>query len=240
MEEDLNLSKKAPGLDELASKFLELRSHVLLVSFEWKFYKDLYQNDRNVEILDKSAPYFFNTLHTILLDSIILKLAKILEKKSTYSNENLTVDYLLSLLKENNVKYIPKKIIFFEYSKKIEKIIYSYDYINFSSVVIWSDKEHTLSNKYKNITLLFKKLSPYRNKYLAHIDRHESFKHKELLPENLNFLLSSILKLLFDLMNNVENIIRNNNTVYEYPILYNATNSLLSNLRRGLERKKTS
>ena len=76
-------------------EFKVVRHHTILLAYEWKYYKELFSKKEDRELLVKSASNFFVNLSMMYIDSIILKIAKLLEAKTTGSNKNLTIDYLI-------------------------------------------------------------------------------------------------------------------------------------------------
>ena len=60
-----------------------LRQNIISLCVEWDFYKSLYSNEKNINILNKSASFFFNRLQIMLIDAITLKIGNLLDKKET-------------------------------------------------------------------------------------------------------------------------------------------------------------
>jgi len=76
-------------------EFQIVKRHTILLAYEWLYYKELFNEKESRKLLAESASNFFITLQMMYIDSIILKISRLLESQKKGSNSNLTIDYLI-------------------------------------------------------------------------------------------------------------------------------------------------
>ncbi len=94
---------------DLEKDFELFRQNVISLCVEWDFYKSLFSNDESINILNKSASYFFSRLQIMLIDTITLKIGNLLDKKETFGKSNLSFDYLFENIPTQNIYYSEPK-----------------------------------------------------------------------------------------------------------------------------------
>ena len=85
-------------------------------SATFELFLSLFGNSENIELINRTTPGVFAHLHNALLDSVILKLTKLTERAKTKGSKNLSIDYLIKLLENEESPIIsqlknPKKKI---------------------------------------------------------------------------------------------------------------------------------
>lgn len=76
--------------------FHGLKKETLTLHAEWILYRQLYAtNLKRIELLNESAPFFFQVVHALLIDDVALTLCKLTEPSRTRSFENLTIARLV-------------------------------------------------------------------------------------------------------------------------------------------------
>lgn len=232
----------------LLLEFEIVREHVLLLAIEWRFYNDLYSTQESVDLLNQSASYFFSKLQIIFIDSIILKIAKLLENKETGkggSNKNLTIDYLLNNIDtyteyKNRNKFLikgfdlDKNKFFISKYKNIPSIYKPNSICGLIKIQSWSIKKQTLNNRFELLKSEFTKLNNYRNKNLAHIDMPTQISSINHLPKDTFDIISNVLNQIYLIMNEIEVYLKDSNTAYETIIMSNGVSSLHYDIKKSL------
>ncbi len=89
-----NRSNEIP--EDLRGLFELLRSDVIELQARWKMFKELYAtNQTRLELLRESASWFFETLRVILLDDVILGIARLTDPARTLGQENQSLEKLM-------------------------------------------------------------------------------------------------------------------------------------------------
>ena len=88
--------KKISYTDEAAKKFVKkFCGQVFWLRNVRHVYEELFEDDRSLILMEKTAPSFFADLNTILHSYLLLEFAKITDPAETYDKENFTVDNLI-------------------------------------------------------------------------------------------------------------------------------------------------
>lgn len=90
--------------DELKRSFLAFREHCIWLRCCYNTHAALYESGPEVrEILSAAANIFFGDLNRILIEYCLLQMCKITDPSKSRSRENLTVEYINSLLKSSSL-----------------------------------------------------------------------------------------------------------------------------------------
>jgi hypothetical protein len=237
-------------MNEFENEFEIVRSHILLLATEWRFYNDLYNTDKSINLLNQSASYFFSKLQIILIDSIILKINKLVENKETGkngSNKNLTIDYLLNEVNIDKIYNNKRNLLIRGYHGEENKFFISehimpFDKMNSICGLIkiksWNTNKPTLQNKFNLLKEEFKKLGNYRNKNIAHIDMPTQLSNINYLPKDTYEIISKLLEETYMIMNEIEVYLKDTSTAYEHILMNNGVDSLKMNLMRSIRYKE--
>ena len=88
-----SIPKQIPS--ELEDIFEKLRWEIAILHLRWTLYRQLFgTNKKRIELLNKTAPLFFNQLHFVLLEDTILGLARLTESRVSSGHENLVLKQL--------------------------------------------------------------------------------------------------------------------------------------------------
>jgi hypothetical protein len=98
-EESKQANIEAMGPD-LGAQFSELWQRVVRAHVYWEEYMELFGKRERVDLLNQSAPAFFNMLQNELSDIIVLHLTRLTDKPEMFGQKNLTVRNLASFIKE--------------------------------------------------------------------------------------------------------------------------------------------
>jgi hypothetical protein len=70
---------------EQGNIFNTLKNNIFWLEIKWKEYQTLYENNDNIAVLNKTAPFYFYMIHQIIIDDILLHINKIASPKgNTY------------------------------------------------------------------------------------------------------------------------------------------------------------
>ena len=84
---------------DLGNMYNVLKNNIFWLDIKWKEYKTQFENNKNIEVLNKTAPFYFYMVHQIMLDDIILHINKIVASRGkTY--KYLSIQRLPDLVKE--------------------------------------------------------------------------------------------------------------------------------------------
>jgi hypothetical protein len=73
----------------------ELSKEVTWINYKWAFYYALYESkESRIDLINEADPVFFDTIQILLLESVILNIARLFDPASMGKNENLTLDSL--------------------------------------------------------------------------------------------------------------------------------------------------
>jgi len=88
--------KKISHTDEAAKKFVKkFCDQVFWLRNVRHVYEELFENERSLILMRKTAPSFFADLNTILHSYLLLEFAKITDPPETYYKENFSIDNLI-------------------------------------------------------------------------------------------------------------------------------------------------
>ena len=84
---------------ELGELFYELFNDLSWLHMKWKQYRDLFgTNAERIELLNSAAPLFVGILQRVILDDVILHLARLTDWPKSSGRDNLTVRRLPDLI----------------------------------------------------------------------------------------------------------------------------------------------
>jgi hypothetical protein len=96
---------------EIAEIWEPINDETVMVHAYWATFMDLYGGPKEqLEILDKSAGFFFNVIQDALATDIQLTLSKLSDPAMTFKKENATVQHLLNEVAKLNVPDLVKKL----------------------------------------------------------------------------------------------------------------------------------
>ena len=85
--------------------FTRIKKEIINLHGEWTVYRQLYgTNERRIDLLNASAPYFFHTVQLVLLDDIALTLSKLTDPKKYSGYENLSLKQLIERIDNSQNK----------------------------------------------------------------------------------------------------------------------------------------
>ncbi len=83
---------------EQGNIFNALKNNIFWLEIKWKEYQTLFENNDNIAVLNKTAPFYFYMIHQIMIDDILLHISKIASPKgNTY--KYLSIIRLLEIVK---------------------------------------------------------------------------------------------------------------------------------------------
>jgi hypothetical protein len=83
---------------DLGLVFVPLLEEVITLSSKWAEFKKLFaKSNERIELLNKTAPSFFHMIQNVLVEDIILHLARLSDYPKTAGKENLTIQRLPSI-----------------------------------------------------------------------------------------------------------------------------------------------
>lgn len=92
------MSSKGQGVmveRELSEIFGPLYEDMIWLHARWQMYQQLFRHSaRRTELLRDTADFFFSTLQEILLDDVVLRLARLADGEQTLGKQNLTLRQL--------------------------------------------------------------------------------------------------------------------------------------------------
>lgn len=81
--------------------YRDIRGEVLHLFFRWHLYNRLFEKDAaTLEVLNRTAVYFFVTLRADLIDTISIAIARLLEKPRTQGSENASMPQLAGQIRD--------------------------------------------------------------------------------------------------------------------------------------------
>ncbi len=66
---------------EQGNIFNVLKNNIFWLEIKWKEYQTLYENNANIAVLNKTAPFYFYMIQQIMIDDILLHISKIASQK---------------------------------------------------------------------------------------------------------------------------------------------------------------
>lgn len=89
--------------DSLAEPYRLISDDYTYILYVYKLYRQLYgHSEKRVDLLNKSAPSFFEATQIALLDFVILGICKLLDPAKSAKNKNASLEWLEVLLIKNN------------------------------------------------------------------------------------------------------------------------------------------
>lgn len=82
--------------EQLGFVFEDLRGHVMFLHMKWKVYRDFYQSQESLDVINELVPGVFNVLEHTLRTDIIITLCRLTDPITTGKKQNLTIDRLLA------------------------------------------------------------------------------------------------------------------------------------------------
>ncbi len=90
---------------ELGEVYNELWQEVVWLHLKWNEYVTLFgKEESRVELLNKAAATFFRVVQDVLVEDIILHIARLIDKPETMKKKNLTILALPSLISDADTK----------------------------------------------------------------------------------------------------------------------------------------
>jgi AbiU2 len=84
---------------DLGQVYNRLQSECTLLNSTWQQFVELFAtNEKRVEVLHWSAPYFFKVVHDVFLESTLLRICRISDPAASLGKENLSLARLPSLV----------------------------------------------------------------------------------------------------------------------------------------------
>jgi len=176
----------------------------------------------------------------MFIDAMVLKIAKLLDKKETKLGgkvvPNLCFDYLLSNIPKEDIENKESKYYGILYNDGIfsaTKLLVPFvnKFCGFNCKVVSWNEDNSLEGHLKQIKNKFHNFRDYRNKNLAHLDLYAAQYNKIYMPEDIFELIKFILDSIENLMNRIEVYYYDSNTCYEL-IIQNGANKLVSDLKK--------
>jgi len=88
-----------------------LEKELSLINFKWTVWNSLFkESEEQIETLNKVAPISFRFFQDSLLDDIILSMCRMLDPEQTYGNTNLTLNTLITAIREHGDKELLDKL----------------------------------------------------------------------------------------------------------------------------------
>ncbi|MFA6471963.1 MAG: hypothetical protein WCU00_07975 [Candidatus Latescibacterota bacterium] len=97
--------------DKLGPLFHELLNEVTWLYMKWEEYVELFgKKPSRIDLLNQSAPLFFRMIQDSLWENILLHIARITDPPKSTGKENLTIQILISHVKEDIKEKVSKQI----------------------------------------------------------------------------------------------------------------------------------
>lgn len=91
--------------DDLGRLFTKLQNEVVWLHIKWSHYAELYgTKSSRIDLLNKAAPRFFNTVQDSLWETIVLHIARITDPSVSMGKANLSVLRLPSLICDDSLR----------------------------------------------------------------------------------------------------------------------------------------
>lgn len=97
---------------EFGRVFFFISNELIRLNYIWKEYETLYSKQSRVDLLNKSAPYFFYLFQNILWENIILSIAKLTDPVKIGSDKSITMNLLSGYMRSER-----------EFQKKIKPLL---------------------------------------------------------------------------------------------------------------------
>ena len=86
-------------MEDLKSEFGALRQDVIRLHYRWKMFTTLFDgSELREKLLRRRTPVFFEMLHRILVDDLIMGLARLTDRTSTCGRDNLVLARLVEAI----------------------------------------------------------------------------------------------------------------------------------------------
>jgi len=82
----------------LGEHFAVLRTELSEMVWRWQEFRELFENESRIELLNRTSPLFFWMIQQSLLDEMLLGLARMTGAPTSFGQKNLTVKRLSDLL----------------------------------------------------------------------------------------------------------------------------------------------
>jgi hypothetical protein len=82
----------------MEGEFSLIQNELFTVIARWRTFVDLYGTESNVELLNRTAPLFFNIVQDIFVDNVILSILRLLDPTRSTGKENLSMAHLIDHL----------------------------------------------------------------------------------------------------------------------------------------------
>jgi hypothetical protein len=102
-EELLEQACRAMG-PELGSVYHALKSELVRLHMKWRQYRLLYaESPERIEVLNQAASHFFGILQEVLLEDVVLHIARLSDSEKSVGKENLSFRRLPSLISDKDL-----------------------------------------------------------------------------------------------------------------------------------------
>jgi len=90
--------------ENLGPVYLSLLEETITLNAKWAEFKKLYgDSQERLDLLNRSASFFFRLIEDILFEDIVLHIAKLTDKEETLGKKNLTIKRLSALISDNEL-----------------------------------------------------------------------------------------------------------------------------------------
>jgi len=97
---------------DLGQLYHELQNEVVWVHRKWHEFKELYgKKSERIDLLNKIAPHFFWLLQKVLIDDVLLHLARLSDPPQSVNRDNLTIRRLAALVPDADLKNRVEELI---------------------------------------------------------------------------------------------------------------------------------
>ncbi len=103
-EEVLKRYKEILG-EEFAMLFYALHNEFTWLTAKWQQFQKLYEtNQERIEVMNKTAPFFFRVVQFTLWESIVLQIARLVDPPQSVGKDNLTIKRLPNYIIDESKK----------------------------------------------------------------------------------------------------------------------------------------
>jgi len=117
------LIKINQGKKEKFDKDFDLiKNEILNITLQWKIYKQIYGNKKNVDLTNEFSPMFFGLYQKISYDWVIISITRLLDPSKIQGYNNLSLKRLLEKNKNKKDLYEEISKIYDELKEKSKKL----------------------------------------------------------------------------------------------------------------------
>jgi hypothetical protein len=98
--------------EEFGQLFYALHNDLVWLVVKWQQFQKLYEtNSERIEVMNKTAPFFFRMIEFTLWESIVLQIARLTDPPRSVGKDNLTVKRLPDYIKSESKRKIIEGLI---------------------------------------------------------------------------------------------------------------------------------